>query len=410
MKRWVLILFFLISPVGAASNIPSEIALIFPDRTINLNFEAQPELLQSVPQYTLIVGSVKIPLDTKNQLLSHTDDWNIEVSFETQIDPVMLHDFFGSASLLVDDHQEPVLINTDSKGHITFEGTPQHGFRIDEAHLVFLLNQALHTGQKHIYVPGEKVFSEVVIHPHLKKRGIREVIGVGESNFSGSPETRIQNITTAVKKFNGAVIKKNRYFSFNHILDSVAEEDGFVPELVIKGNKTEKELGGGVCQVSTTAFRAAMASGLHIKERRNHSYAIQYYKPFGLDAAIYLGAADLRFKNNTPGDILVQAFVEDNDVFFVFYGTDDGRKVALEGPFISEYRPAPTEAIVYETEDLPFGEVHQIDYAHDGFTAEWVRTVEKDGEETVETFASLYRPWRAKQLHGVRKVSMNYEE
>jgi vancomycin resistance protein YoaR len=81
-----------------------------------------------------------------------------------------------------------------------------------------------------------------------------------------------------------------------------------LPELVIKKEGTVPEFGGGLCQVSSTAFRAAMNGGLPITQRRNHAYAVQYYAPQGTDATIYPGVVDLKFINDTPGDILIWAF------------------------------------------------------------------------------------------------------
>jgi vancomycin resistance protein YoaR len=112
-----------------------------------------------------------------------------------------------------------------------------------------------------------------------------------------------------------------------------------VPELVIKNNKTEPEFGGGICQVSTTVFRAALQSGLKITERKNHAYAVQYYKPYGLDATIYIPKPDLQFKNNTPGAILLVPQIDGMRLTFSMFGTSDGRTTVIDGPHILESNP-----------------------------------------------------------------------
>lgn len=384
----------------AETDTPSKISLWFPDRTLHLNFQAQPDLLTKRAKHYWLVASTRVPIDIEDQLLTQQDWMNINTEFETVISPVALHNFFEASSIVNNQEGSPVEITKDENDIISFEGRPNDGFEIDEPKLVELINQAIATGQKNVRVPAEKVYSEVIVDPELEARGIREVIAVGESNFAGSSRARAQNIRAATKKFNGVIIKKGRTFSFNQILESVEEKDGFVRELVIKGNDTVKELGGGVCQVSTTAFRAAFSGGFPIKERKNHSYSVSYYKPFGLDAAIYLGAADLRFRNDTPGDILVQAFIDEQDLFFVFYGTRDERKITFEGPFISNYRAAP-ETIVYETEDLPQGEVQEVSEAHAGFRTQWIRKVENGGTVEEDDLVSYYRPWPAKVLRGI---------
>lgn len=169
--------------------------------------------------------------------------------------------------------------------------------------------------------------------------GISTLIGQGKSNFKGSPSNRVHNIKVAVSKFNGVLIKPGEEFSFVKILGDVDGENGYLPELVIKNNKTEPEFGGGICQVSTTVFRAAIYSGLKITTRRNHAYPVGYYNPQGMDATIYIPSPDLRFINNTPGYILIQGRINGTELIFDFYGTDDGRKVEIDGPRITESNP-----------------------------------------------------------------------
>lgn len=199
--------------------------------------------------------------------------------------------------------------------------------------------------------------------------GINELIAQGKSNFKGSPKNRRHNIKVGVSKFEGLIIKQGEEFSFNKYLGPVEEDQGFLPELVIKASGTIPELGGGLCQVSSTTFRAAMQAGLPILQRKNHSYAVQYYAPQGTDATIYPGVIDLKFVNNTPGAILVWPhFIGNDDLVFDFYGTKDERIVELKKPY-------------------------QYDRKSDGsMKAEWTRVVTKNGETSTSTFKSVYLP------------------
>jgi len=169
--------------------------------------------------------------------------------------------------------------------------------------------------------------------------GITTLIGEGQSNFARSPKNRIFNINVATQRFNGILIKPGEEFSFTKILGEVDGEHGYLPELVIKKDKTEPEFGGGICQVSTTTFRAAIYSGLKITARRNHAYPVSYYNPQGMDATVYVPRPDLRFINDTPGYILIQTKIEGTILTFQFYGTDDGRKTEVIGPKITERNP-----------------------------------------------------------------------
>ena len=168
---------------------------------------------------------------------------------------------------------------------------------------------------------------------------IDTLIGEGHSNFRGSTKNRIWNINVATARFNGLLIKPNEEFSFVKVLGPVDGEHGYLPELVIKQDKTEPEFGGGICQVSTTAFRAAIYSGLEITARQNHAYPVSYYNPQGMDSTVYIPRPDLRFKNNTPGYILIQTKIEGTELIFQFYGVSDGRTTKVLGPTVLEKNP-----------------------------------------------------------------------
>lgn len=173
----------------------------------------------------------------------------------------------------------------------------------------------------------------------LDKYGIKELISEGTSNFGRSPQNRIHNIQVGASKFNGVLIKPGEEFSFIKTLGPVDESTGYLPELVIKTDKTVPEFGGGMCQVSTTMFRAALLAGLKITARTNHAYPVSYYNPQGLDATVYIPKPDLMFLNDTPNYILVQTRIEGTQLIFDFFGTSDGRQTKLDGPTVLEKNP-----------------------------------------------------------------------
>ncbi|MBU4082491.1 VanW family protein [Patescibacteria group bacterium] len=166
--------------------------------------------------------------------------------------------------------------------------------------------------------------------------GVNSLIGQGTSNFAGSPNNRVHNIKTGAAKFNGLILTPGEEFSFNNLLGGSGAEQGFLPELVIKNYQTIPEYGGGLCQISTTFFRAAVNSGLKITERKAHAFPVVYYNPQGFDATIYEPKPDLRFINNTPSHLLIQTAIEGTKLTINFYATDDGRKVKIDGPYILE--------------------------------------------------------------------------
>ncbi len=184
-----------------------------------------------------------------------------------------------------------------------------------------------------------KIVKPIITADNYRQMGIKEKIGSGQSNFRGSPKNRIHNIHVATERFNGVLVPPQATFSFIKILGEVNAKTGYKPELVIKNHQTIPEFGGGVCQVSTTLFRAAVNSGLKITERRNHAYPVQYYSPQGTDATVYIPKPDLQFINNTPGYILIQPHFSGTILTFDIFGDSNGRQVETEGPTLIKRTP-----------------------------------------------------------------------
>lgn len=234
----------------------------------------------------------------------------------------------------------------------------------------------------------------------IEKFGIRELIGTATTSFARSPSNRVHNIQTGVKALSGALIRPGDEFSTISHLGQIDASSGYLPELVIKGDETKPEYGGGLCQVSTTLFRAAMNSGLKITERQNHSYRVSYYEPpVGMDATIYYPKPDFKFVNNTSSHILVQGRVDGFKVTFDFYGTRDGRTVETTDPQIYDVTSPPADIYIDDSALAP-GEIKQIDHSHNGAKASFSYRVTKDGKTTEQKFVSEYVPWAAKFLRG----------
>ncbi len=231
--------------------------------------------------------------------------------------------------------------------------------------------------------------------------GINTLIARGVSDFTGSPTNRRHNIKTGAAKFDGVIFKPGETISFMKTLGPVDGKAGFLPELVIKKDKTTPEYGGGLCQVSTTAFRAALNGGRKIDARVNHSYRVAYYEPAGTDATVYDPYPDFKFTNDTSGHMLIDTYIEGNKLYFDYYGTDPEREVKIDGPYISNVTGYP-EPIYIDTSTIPEGTTKQIEVAHKGADAVLYRKVMHDGKTVHnDTFKSHYIPWPAKFLKGV---------
>lgn len=234
---------------------------------------------------------------------------------------------------------------------------------------------------------------------------IKEIIGTGYSNFTGSSSNRRHNISTGAAALHGLIIKPGEEFSLMSALGEIDAESGYLPELVIKDNKTIPEYGGGLCQIGTTIFRTALATGLPITARRNHSYRVSYYEPAGTDATIYDPWPDFRFVNDSPTNILIQSRIEGNEIFFDFWGTEDGRVATTTYPVIYNITPPPPTKII-ETDELEPGEKKCTERAHNGadayfdYTVIYPENATTSPLEKVERFSSHYVPWQEVCLVG----------
>jgi len=233
---------------------------------------------------------------------------------------------------------------------------------------------------------------------------IKEIIGTGHSNFSGSPKNRQHNIKVGANSVHGLLIKPGGEFSLVKNLGAIDETSDYLPELVIKGNKTIPEYGGGLCQIGTTLFRAAIASGLPITARQNHSYRVSYYEPAGTDAAVYDPWPDVRFVNDTGNYILIQSRISGNDIYFDFWGVKDGRVTTASKPTIYNIvKPGSTKII--ETDTLKPGEKKCTEKAHNGADAYFdYKVIYPEGATTTpiqeRRFSSHYVPWQEVCLIG----------
>jgi len=239
--------------------------------------------------------------------------------------------------------------------------------------------------------------------------GIKELIGTGISYFRGSIASRIHNIGLASSRFNGILIAPGETLSFNKIVGDVSQFTGYQQAYIIQEGKTILGDGGGVCQVSTTLFRAVLDAGLPVLERRAHSYRVAYYEqysPPGIDATVFYPTSDLKFKNDTANHILIQIKMDRKALKLTFeiYGTSDSRQSELTKPVVT--RPVPPPEDLY-TDDptLPVGTVKQIDWKAWGAKVSFNYKVTRNGETLFEKiFISNYQPWQAKFLRGTGPV------
>lgn len=311
--------------------------------------------------------------------ISLSSDAPLEVALDEQvvsgIDLMKIQEYLNrKIAPDINRAREDVSIRLED-GKTVFEGKGLYGRTLDIEKTALLIKAALENDVDYVNLPIRREDPVVtILSQELRDQGIKELVSAGETNFEGSPNNRRHNIKTGLSKFVGHVIKQGEEFVFGDTLGEVDGTTGYLQELVIKGDRTIPEYGGGLCQVSTTAYRAILAAGFPVTERHNHSFAVHYYSPTGLDATVYPPTVNLKFINDGNSAILMQSFMEGDNAYFNFYGTKDKRKVSMIGPFYSNYKPAPPARTEY-TDKLAPGETQKLGNPVPGVTSNWFRKV-----------------------------------
>jgi vancomycin resistance protein YoaR len=267
--------------------------------------------------------------------------------------------------------------------------------------------EGLTAGGRYISLATQSVPPRYPDTATAEELGIVELVAEGDSYFIGSPSGRDRNIRLATSKFDGIVIDPGETFSFNHYLGEVSAEAGYDESYITAGEELAIEVGGGICQVSTTAFRAAFWGGYPIVERWYHNHRVGYYElmgaGLGMDATVYSPVVDFKFTNDRPYPLLIETEIEEGShrLVFRFYSTGDGRRVEREGPEISD-RVTPGPPIYQLDEKLASGTVIQWQSAVNGLTATVGRRV-LDAEGGLlydDVFVSKYGARRASYHYG----------
>ncbi len=291
--------------------------------------------------------------------------------------------------------------NPDTKRVSAFKPS-QEGRKLNVDKTYQILTDAIASNTTVVNLPVD-VIKPKIETSDVNSLGIKELIGRGISNFAHSIPNRIYNIGLTAQKINGVLIAPGDTFSFNQTVGDISAATGFKQAYVIKSGRTVLDDGGGVCQDSTTLFRAVLNAGLPVVKRTAHAYRVGYYEqgfPPGLDATIFYPSVDFQFKNDTPAHILIQSYTVGTTLFVDLYGTSDGRIANISQSVITSQTPPPPD-LRQDDPTLPKGEVKQVDFSAWGATVTFKRTVTRAGENLInETWKSFYKPWQAVYLVG----------
>ena len=371
-------------PAPTPAPAPSQPAPSPPARSqsLTLRFEA------SLPA---VVGGKKTTIPYRQTLWLPPERWALLLA-QGQITPSLDADLKAFVARLSAPAQDARFEQQDDGQWIVVQ---HNSFKLDEAALRSQVATALKDGQMSlIQIKPISSTSPKRTLDFFVSREITAFLAAGQTNYEGSSAARITNIHVGTHAFQDRLFEGG-VFSFNRMLGPVNARAGFVPGLVIAGERTASGLGGGICQVSTTVFRALYGAGLPIVERRNHSYQVYYYAPQGLDATIYQPTQDLRFANDTGGALWFQSDWDDAQKLLVVrvFGKARDYQVQIQPPRVLSTTPSPPDRILPDASLKP-GQRKQIDWAAPGAVVEVDRLFVRGNQVFKrDTLKSRYRPW-----------------
>jgi vancomycin resistance protein YoaR len=322
------------------------------------------------------------------------------------LNPKMLRDLLVPVKDQVDRlPSDAKFIFNDQTRQLDLMQDSRVGRALDVDASILSINEAVGRGEHTAALVINEEQPRVAATSTAQDLGITELMWEETSYFYGSSAARIQNISAAAASYHGVLIAPGEVFSMGQYLGDVSLENGFAEALIIYGGRTIKGVGGGVCQVSTTLFRAAFNAGFPIIERTPHAYRVSYYEQTasgnvdtrlaGLDATVYFPLVDFKFKNDSPYWILMETYMGGSSLTWKFYSTKDGRSVTWEttGPTNVTSAPPPT---FEENPELRKNEMKQVDWSANGADVTVTRTVWRDGGVLYQdTITTHYEPWQA---------------
>jgi vancomycin resistance protein YoaR len=277
-----------------------------------------------------------------------------------------------------------------------------NGVKLKPSTFAQALSSSFFGNHGNVDVPVNEIAPQIDSN-NLQALGITTKIAVGDSNFDGSDPGRLNNLTVGTSLLNGTLIPPQGEFSFNHAIGVIDAEKGYIDAGVIDGQNIGRDIGGGICQVSTTVFRAALEAGLPITEWHPHTYRLAFYEADdwqpGFDASILqpdwdpMGGGDFKFQNPSDSWMLVEAYTQGVNDYVIIYGPDLGYTVNISDAVVGEPFPSDEPSFEIVDDSLPAGTINQTQSDVEGVDVYFTRQViDADGNVLIdETFDSPYK-------------------
>ena len=239
------------------------------------------------------------------------------------------------------DWNDPGDTKTVSRAEV--EGYAKPGYLPDYESASEEIAKAFATDMDTVSIPLKKIDGRII---NMTGEDLGDLVlwATGKSDYKGSTYARTKNVQKALNEHvNNTIVRPGENFAFNSTLDGlVSQGNGWhMAKVIYNGGDLEYAPGGGICQASTTVYRAAVNAGFPVVARRAHSLYVSYYEKYGvgIDATIYPGSQDLVFTNDTASPLLIQSYNDGTEAYVNIFGSPDGRTVELNGPFFASNAP-----------------------------------------------------------------------
>ncbi|CAM4216833.1 VanW family protein [Bacillus luti] len=241
--------------------------------------------------------------------------------------------------------KNPVNAELNVEGSTVNISQSQNGEKIDKGTLTDLTKKAITAGTSDVTLPVTLIKPERSTED-IQKMGIKEVIAEYSTPMAGRNGNQSFNVNKSANTLSGVIVAPDETFSFNGRVGVTDAAHGYKSAAVFSEGKVIQSAGGGVCQVSSTLYSAALRADLGIVSRSNHSMPVNYL-PLGQDAAVADYGPDLKFKNNTGNHIYIQAFSNGGSITTRIFGTNTGKNVEVSSQVISRANDKIT-AVTYK--------------------------------------------------------------
>ncbi|SHH28555.1 VanW family protein [Tepidibacter thalassicus] len=324
------------------------------------------------------------------------------IKLESQYDEKKLDDFLANIESNINKEPKNATIIIKNKMiNITRE---EDGYAVDVGKLKeTILSQIQSNDYKDILIPIKEIHAQIK-HEYLSK--IDTLLGEFSTKFNLGNKNRTENIKLVSKKLNGIILNPQEEFSFNTLTGKRGLAQGFKMAPVIVQGQLKEGVAGGVCQVSSTLYNAALYSGVTITDRRNHTIPSSYVEK-GRDATVVYGSVDFKFKNNYENPIYIENIVVGNKMISRIYGNSTDKKNIKVVTNITKVIPRQVE--IKEDPTLKKGKEEIKEKGRDGYKVETYRLYLENGNIVKKELVSRsYYPPRKKIIH--RGIKDNVKE